>query len=158
VKLDRWLALLFLIICLIYGVAAFNFPLLPFERNMSFLPNTLPKALSVLGAAIALIILLSPRSSTTDEEGIITLEEVKNFELARAISLLVAMVLYAILLRPIGFLAATILFIVGTSVALGERKFYFLIPIATIAAFLVWYLVQQTLGIYLRPWPAMFGV
>ena len=157
-KLDRWLALLFLIICLVYGVAAFNFPLLPFERNMSFLPNTLPKALSVLGAAIALVILLAPRSSTAEEDGIVTLEEVKQFELARAVSLVVAMVLYAILLRPIGFLAATTLFIVGTSVVLGERKFYLLIPIAVVAAFLVWYLVQQTLGIYLRPWPAMFGV
>jgi putative tricarboxylic transport membrane protein len=67
------------------------------------------------------------------------------------------MVLYAVLLRPIGFIAATSLFIVGSSVLLGERKLWLLIPVALVATYLVWYLVQQTLGIYLRPWPGFIG-
>ena len=45
--LDRIVALVFLVVSVAYGVAAFNYPLLPFERNMAFLPNTLPMALSV---------------------------------------------------------------------------------------------------------------
>ena len=55
------------------------------------------------------------------------------------------MILYAVLLRPIGFLAATSLFIAGSSVILGERKFYVLVPIALVTAGAIWYLVQVTL-------------
>jgi putative tricarboxylic transport membrane protein len=31
-----------------------------------------------------------------------------------------------------------------------------LIPVAVIAAGSMWYLVQEVLGIFLRPWPGMF--
>jgi putative tricarboxylic transport membrane protein len=151
-KLDRWIALFFLIVSIIYGLAAFNYRLLPFERNMAFLPNTLPMALSVLGALVSAFILLVPGSSSEDS-AVITVEEAKQFKLGQTIALVACMVLYAVLLRPIGFIAATSLFIVGSSILLGERKLWLLIPVALVATFLVWYLVQQTLGIYLRPWP-----
>ena len=63
------------------------------------------------------------------------------------------MVAYALLLRPIGFLTATTLFLAGGSMILGERKFTLLIPVAVITAVMIWYLVQEVLGIFLRPWP-----
>ena len=71
----------------------------------------------------------------------------------QTLGLVGAMVLYALLLRPIGFLAATTLLITGCAVVLGERKFHVLIPIAVVTAVVIWYLVQETLGIFLRPWP-----
>lgn len=152
--LDRWIAIIFLVISLVYGFAAFNYPLLPFERNMAFLPNTLPMALSVLGAIIAVIIIFSPKPTGESEKlGHISLAEVRQFRLGQTLGLVMAMVLYALLLRPIGFLAATTLLIAGCSIVLGERKFYVLIPIAVLTAVLIWYLVQETLGIFLRPWP-----
>jgi len=152
-KLDRWIALLFLLGSVIYGIAAFNYQLLPFERNLSFLPNTLPKGLSILGGLISLFLLLAPSQQIEGAPGI-TLAEVKEFKLFHAIGLVTAMVLYAVLLRPVGFLTATSLFIFGSSALLGERRWHILVPIALFAAAIVWYLVQQTLGIYLRPWPA----
>ena len=152
--LDRWIALIILVISLIYGYAAFHYPLLPFERGMSFLPNTQPMALSVLGVVVALIILFSPKARS-DEEGLggIDLAQVRQFKIGQTLGLVAAMVLYAVLLRPIGFLAATSLFIAGSGMVLGERKFHVLIPIALVTAMVIWYLVQETLGIYLRPWP-----
>ena len=153
--LDRWIALFFLIFSLIYGFAAFNFQLLPFERNMSFLPNTLPMVLSVLAGLVSLFILLAPKSTGEEKAGVISMSEVREFKLGQGLGLVAAMVFYALLLRPIGFLIATTSFIVGCSVLLGERKFVLLVPVALIAAFAVWYLVQQTLGIYLRPWPSL---
>ncbi len=153
--LDRLVALVFLLLSLIYGYAAFNYPLLPFERNMAFLPNTLPIALSVLGVIFSLVIILSPRvKAREDELGDVDLETVKRFKLGQAFGLVASMIAYAALLRPIGFLAATSLFIAGSAVVLGERKFHILIPIAVITALVVWYLVQETLGIFLRPWPS----
>jgi len=156
--LDRWIAILLLAISLVYGYAAYNYPLLPFERNMVFLPNTLPVVLSVLAAIVALIIVISPTAAKdADGLGDIDLARLRNFKIAQTLGLVSAMVLYALLLRPIGFLAATALFIAGTSIILGERKFHVLFPIAVVTSGAIWYLVQETLGIFLRPWPAFLS-
>jgi len=40
---------------------------------------------------------------------------------------------------------------------LGERKLYILIPVVAVAAWSIWYLVQEVLGIFLRPWPAFMA-
>ena len=120
--LDRWIALFFLIVSLIYGYAAFNYPLLPFERGMAFLPNTQPMALSLLGVVIALVILLSPKAKDDDtaRDGI-DLAQLRQFRIGQALGLVAAMVLYALLLRPVGFLAATTLFLIGSAAMLGAR-------------------------------------
>ena len=155
--LDRWVAIIILAISLVYGYAAYNYPLLPFERNMSFLPNTLPMALSALGVIVALVILFSPRTADDADLGELDPERIREFKIGQTLGLVAAMVLYALLLRPIGFLAATALFIAGSSVILGERKFHVLVPIAVVTSGLIWYLVQETLGIFLRPWPAFLS-
>ncbi|MEL6872081.1 MAG: tripartite tricarboxylate transporter TctB family protein, partial [Pseudomonadota bacterium] len=72
--------------------------------------------------------------------------------------LLSAMVAYALLLRPLGFIAATSLFIILTAILLGERKLIRLVAIAVFAAFVVWFLVEQLLDIVLRPWPSFIAV
>ncbi len=64
------------------------------------------------------------------------------------------MAAYALMLRPLGFLLATVGFLAGGGVILGERKFHILIPVAALAAGVVWYLVQQVLGIFLSPLPS----
>ncbi|NKB78012.1 MAG: tripartite tricarboxylate transporter TctB family protein [Gammaproteobacteria bacterium] len=147
-RLDRCVALLFLVVSIVYGLAAYHFPILPFERNMAFLPNTLPKVLSIAGALLSLFILLSPSDSMESTD-----IDFRKFRLGQASGLILGMVCYAVLLRPVGFITATILFILGSSMVLGERKLYRLLLIAFIAAFSIWYLVQETLGIYLSPWP-----
>ena len=58
--LERWIALLFLAGSAAYAYAAFTYPLLPFERNMSFLPNTWPKVLSIVMILLSAAILLQP--------------------------------------------------------------------------------------------------
>ena len=154
-KLDKWIAVLFLLLCLIYGYTAFTYELLPFERNMSFLPNTMPMALSVLGAILALVLIFAPKTAPDDGEvlGTIDVSNLRQYKLGQAIVLLLAMVLYALALRPIGFMASTVLFLAGGSFILGERRYLIMIPIALIGAFGIWYLVQEVLGIFLRPWP-----
>lgn len=154
--LDKWIAAIFLTGCLIYFYAALNYPLLPFERNLPFLPNTLPLGYAVIGALLAFIILISPKPKGEGEEdvlGAINLEKFKEYKVGQALALICAMILYAIALRPIGFVGATVLFLVGSGWILGERKLYLMVPIALIGAGIIWFLVQQTLGIYLRPLP-----
>ena len=154
--LDKWIAVFFLLLCIVYGYASFTYPLLPFERNMAFLPNTLPMVLSVVGAFLALLIVLMP-SPTPNEEGdalgSIDVAKLRKYQIGPALALVAAMIIYALALRPFGFLAATTLFLVGTGWILGERKIYIMVPVALIGSGSVWFLVQEMLGIFLRPLP-----
>ncbi len=156
--LDRAIAGIFILICLIYGYTAFvtmEANLLPFELNMVFLPNTMPKLLSILGVIVGLVVVIQtgPKTNTEIDPSEIDYRNMRQYKLAQALFLLALMVAYALLLRPIGFLIATTSFLAGGSMILGERKYIVLIPVAVFTAFLIWYLVQEVLGIFLRPWP-----
>lgn len=156
--LDRAFAGIFILLCLIYGYTAFvtmEANLLPFELNMVFLPNTMPKWLSILGVIVGLVVVIQsgPKANAEIDAGEIDYRNMRQYKLAQALFLLGLMVAYALLLRPIGFLASTTLFLAGGSMILGERRYIVLIPVAVFTAFLIWYLVQEVLGIFLRPWP-----
>lgn len=156
--IERAIAGIFILLCLIYGYTAFvamEANLLPFELNMVFLPNTMPKWLSVLGVIVGLVVVIQsgPETSTEIDSSEIDYRNMRQYKLAQALFLLVLMVAYALLLRPIGFLTATTLFLAGGSIILGERRFIVLVPVAVITAVMIWYLVQEVLGIFLRPWP-----
>jgi putative tricarboxylic transport membrane protein len=154
--LDKWIAVVFLVICVIYGYSAYTYPLLPFERNMTFLPNTMPMVLSILGISLALLILLapSPKADTQgDALGNINLQKWREYKVGQALGLITLMTLYAFALRPVGFIAATTLFLVGAGWTLGERKLVTMICVALTGALGIWYLVQEALGIFLRPLP-----
>ncbi len=159
--LDRWIALIILCICLVYGYAAFftmDHLLPPFMQRNPIWPSTFPKILSVFGGLTALVILLGLEKGNGEEKAPeINYRRLTDYKLGQALSLLGLMVAYALLLRPLGFLASTTLFLVLSAFALGERKFHFLIPIALAAAGIVWYLVQEVLGIFLSPWPVFVG-
>jgi putative tricarboxylic transport membrane protein len=158
VTLDRAIAGIFVVVCLVYGYTAFvtmEAGLLPFERNMTFLPNTLPKWLSVLGVLVGLVVVIQtgPKPDAELDPSDIDVRNLRQYKLGQAVSLLLLMVAYALLLRPIGFIAGTTLFLALGAMILGERRYVVLVPVALISAFLIWYLVQEVLGIFLRPWP-----
>lgn len=160
---DRWIAIIALAICAVYGYAAYHYPLMPFERHMAFKPNSLPLVLSGLGALISLVILVgsSPKKAgEAAEAGSVDIDwrRLHEYKLGQAIAILLAMTAYAMLLRPIGFIAATVLFLAGGGAILGERRFHILIPVALVGALVVWLLVQELLGIYMRPLPAVLGL
>ena len=157
--LDRWIAACFLVSALIYAYAAFDYPLLPFERNMVFLPNTWPKVLSIIAIILSMLILVAPKAPAPESGGVdgIDLTRLGDYKIGSAFGLIAAMVLYALALRPVGFLAATIVFLVGAGWILGERKPVRMVLISAVAAGVIWYLVQETLGIFLRPFPAFIA-
>ena len=158
--LDRWIALIILGFCLIYGYTAWftmDVGLAPFMKRNPIWPSTFPKILSVLGATASFFILFGVEKKE-DKVLDIDYRRLHEYKLGQAILLLSLMIVYALLLRPAGFMISTGFFLILGSVILGERKLYMMIPIALISTFFVWYLVQEVLGIYLRPYPAWFGV
>ncbi|MHA1152172.1 MAG: tripartite tricarboxylate transporter TctB family protein [Alphaproteobacteria bacterium] len=154
--LDKSIAVVFLVIAIIYGYAFYTYPLLPFERNMVFLPNTLPMVLSGLGILFSLIIILTsgkPEDADGEALGDFDISRLRDYKTGQALGLIAAMVVYALALRPIGFIVATTLFLFGTGWILGERKLTAMILSALAGAGCIWYLVQEVLGIFLRPLP-----
>lgn len=157
--LDRWIALILLGVCLIYGYTAWftmDAQLAPFMQRNPIWPSTFPKVLSVLGVIASLIILLGLEKGE-HKIGDIDYRRLGDYHLGQAVLLLVLMVVYALSLRPVGFLIATSGFLILGSYILGERKWHIMVPIAALATAFVWYLVQQVLGIYMRPLPGFLG-
>ncbi len=159
--LDRWIALIILVICLFYGYAAFftmDASLPPFMRRSPIWPSTFPKVLAVLGIAVALWIVLGfEKSDTTSDAVDIDYRRLHEYKLGQALILLGLMVAYALLLRPFGFLGATFGFLSLSAIILGERNFLMLGAFCALATYGVWYLVQEVLGIFLRPYPWFLG-
>lgn len=157
--LDRWIAFVILSVALAYGYTAFftmDQLLPPFMQRNPIWPSTFPKILSILTVITSLVILLGLEKPSADAETKkpdIDYRRLTDYNLGQALTLLGLMVAYALTLRPLGFLLATAGFLTLGAAALGERKFYILIPVALIATGIVWYLVQVVLGIFLRPLP-----
>ncbi|WP_296418371.1 tripartite tricarboxylate transporter TctB family protein [Pseudooctadecabacter sp.] len=157
--LDRWIALILLGICITYGYTAWftmDADLAPFMRRNPIWPSTFPKVLSIFGIAASLIILLGLEKGE-QKIGEIDHRRLTDYFLGQALLLLGLMVVYALCLRPLGFLASTSLFLITGSLILGERKWHIMIPVSLIATLAVWYLVQEVLGIFLRPLPYFMG-
>jgi putative tricarboxylic transport membrane protein len=159
VALDRWIALILLGICLVYGYTAWftmDEGLAPFMQRNPIWPSTFPKVLSILGIIASMIILLGLEKDEQNT-GEIDYRRLTDYYLGQALLLIGLMIAYALCLRPLGFLISTGAFLILGSFILGERKWHIMIPIAAVATLIVWYLVQQVLGIYLRPLPGLLG-
>ena len=157
--LDRWIALVLLGVCLAYGYAAWftmDGSLAPFMKRNPIWPSTFPKVLSVLGILTTSVILLGLEKAEPKEADI-DYRRLGEYHLGQAILLLALMIAYALCLRPLGFLISTSALLILVSFILGERKWHIMLPVALIAAISVWYLVQEVLGIYMRPFPGFLG-
>ena len=108
------------------------------------------------------VLLVMPDSQSSSEENKVIgldqkyLESPENYEWGKGIGLLILAVIYALSLRQAGFLIATSLFLSIGGLMLGERKVWILLPVSCLASFLVWYLVDEVLSIFMRPWPMIF--
>ncbi len=157
--LDRWIALILLGICLTYGYAAWftmDGGLAPFMKRNPIWPSTFPKLLSIFGIIASSIILLGLEKSEVKEADI-DYRRLHEYKLGQAVILLALMVAYALLLRPAGFILSTSGFLIFGSFILGERKWHIMVLVSALATFIVWYLVQEVLGIYMRPLPGFIG-
>ena len=157
---DRWIALVILSISLIYSYAAFftmDDLLPPFMQRNPVWPSTFPKILGILSIIVSSSIILGLEKNKHNNNGTeIDYRRIFDYNLGPAIFLVIMMALYAITLRPLGFFISTITFLAVSGYVLGERKIIILFFVAASASFIIWYLVEQVLGIYLRPLPTIF--
>jgi len=159
--LNRLVALVLLAFSSGYCYLAFSYHLLPFERFLAVRPNTMPIGLAIAGIICSIAILVQPKASDieVEDDGTVNrpdaeyLKNPQNFNWSQGIGLLVLATTYALSLRLLGFIFCTSTFLVLGGFLLGERRYTLLVFISITASLLVWYLVDQVLTIFLRPWP-----
>lgn len=142
---DRIGALFMLAFSLGYGLMATRIPLLPFQRNQAFTAQTMPEALAILGIALSLALLLKPGRA----EG----QEIRGFRWREAALICALMVAYGFLLRPGGFILATIAFLFAAMWLLGERRWLVLIGASVPIVIGFWALMTQGLDVFIEPFP-----
>ncbi len=154
--LDRWIAFFLLLGFVLYGYTAFFMMddlLPPIMKRNPLWPSSFPKVLAIGGVFTALVVLSGFEKSPDPNALDINYRRLTDYKLGQAVTLLLLMVGYALVLRPIGFLAATFLFLAIGALILGERRYVIIAVVSAAAAAGVWYLVNIVLGIFLNPLP-----
>ena len=156
-NLEKFLALIILIICILYAYTSFitmQANLLPFEKNMTVLPNSLPKVISIFGIIISTFLILKKEEHNSEESiSSINLKNVFSFYYGKALSIILLMIIYTLCLRPVGFILSSVLFLFLASFILGERSYIKLAIICFLGTSIIWLLLEKVLGIYMRPFP-----
>ena len=161
-NLEKFLALIILIICILYAYTSFitmQANLLPFEKNMTVLPNSLPKVISIFGIIISTFLILKKEEHNSEESiSSINLKNVFSFYYGKALSIILLMIIYTLCLRPVGFILSSVLFLFLASFILGERSFIKLAIICLLGTSIIWLLLEKVLGIYMRPFPYILQI
>ena len=148
---DKVGALVILILSIVYGAMALNIPEAPGIGDSGVTPSSLPIALSATGIIASLLILILPadRRISGEETSLAAAFEELDWRCAAFLFLLMAG--YGLILKPLGFLISTMLFLCGGFWAMGERriKLMLLVSIGVTVGF--WFILTQLLGIYLEP-------
>ena len=156
---EKWVALVVGTVFLVYGYTAFfdmDHMLPPILKRDPVWPSTFPKILSVLGALAAVAVLAGIEKQPRKAGGM-DIAKWREYRVAEALALTGGMALYALALRPLGFMSATFLFLVIGGFLLGERRYALLAAIPAVVTYVVWQLVDSLLGVHLPPLPAILA-
>ena len=69
----------------------------------------------------------------------------------RVIFLVIAMIVYGLIMRWLGFLIASVLFLLAGFAILGERKIGKMLLAAVPLVLLLWFIMSALLGVYIAP-------
>ncbi len=142
---DRIGAVILLAFSIGYGILIYDIPLLPFQAASAFTAQTLPKALSILGIILSLILLVTSRNQATPD--------IAGFKWLNGVLICILMLIYGFSVRPVGFLISTSLFLILSEYTLGERRRNILIFSTIPVVLFFWYLMSELLGVYVAPLP-----
>lgn len=137
--------LIFLLLSVAYGVYAGQIPLLPGDEFEPFHAQTVPNALALLCGGLSIALLL------TAERGEGSTLKLHGYDFALVAKLLALVVLFAFALQWVGFLLATLFFLIGGFWLLGERRIKTLLLASVPFSVGIWLILTQLLDIYLAP-------
>lgn len=142
-------ALIMLLFSIAYGLLASRITLTFLAQQETFTSRTMPYALSVIGILISLAILVLP---TTDPAGKKSLgQETAGMDWFTAILLVVLMFVYGLTMKWLGFIIASILFLLVGFWILGERRVRLMVLTAIPLVLVLWVIMSVLLGVYIAP-------
>jgi putative tricarboxylic transport membrane protein len=142
-------ALLILLFSISYGLLATRIPLTFLAQQEIFTARTMPYGLAALGMILSLAILVLP---TVDPAGKKSLGEVTHgMEWPKAILLVVLMVAFGLTMKWLGFIVASVLFLIAGFWILGERRKTLMFVTAVPLVLILWAIMSLLLGVYIAP-------
>lgn len=145
INYDRLGGLIFLAFCLAYGYLSTKIPLLPFQQNAAFTAKTLPQALTLLGVVFSLILIVKPGNAQE--------MDLSGFHWREGLLICLTMLIYGYVIRKMGFIPSTIVFLLSGFYILGERRWRMMILTAGLLVVFFWGLMTQFLGVHIVAWP-----
>ena len=128
---------------------ATKIPLSFLSQQEVFTARTMPYGLAVAGIILSLAIIVLP---TVDPEGKKSLaEETRGMDWATAILLVVLMLLFGLVMKWLGFILSSIIFLLGGFWIMGERRIIFMILSAVPLVIILWCIMSLLLGVYIAP-------
>ncbi len=141
---ERIGALFFLVLSIAYGYYGSEIKLYPGDEYEAMTARSMPYLLSILGTGLSIVLLLAAKTPDEIQSG-----GRKDW---KPVALLIVLTLaYGLSLDWLGFLLATILFLVGGFYTLGERRWKIILSVSIIFVSIFWYSLTQLLEIYLAP-------
>ncbi len=145
-KIGAFLCLLFSVA---YGLGAFTIPLTFLSQDEVINARTMPFALGIAGVVISLLIILLP---TIEAEGRRSLKEVfAGLDWQRAIWFLGITVIYGLIMKWLGFIISSILFLNTGFYILGERSLKVMVLASVPLVIGLFFLMSYILGMYIAP-------
>lgn len=140
---DRIGALLLLVFSLFYLMHTHQIPLDPTARDEVFTPRTLPTGLAVATIVCCLLQIAVSRKSGSISAAVV------GYRWMPALLVTVLMLAYSLLFDFLGFLLATILFLFGGFLILGERNLWLSAAVAAGLSLFMWFVLTQVFELYL---------
>ncbi len=142
-------ALVILLFSVAYGLLARSIPLSFLAQQEEFTARTMPYGLAVIGIILSFFILVLP---TVDPEGKKSLSETtKGMDWSTAILLVVLMLVFGLVMKWLGFILSSILFLLAGFWILGERRIKLMLFSALLLVVILWVIMSLLLGVYLAP-------
>lgn len=142
-------ALLMLMFSIAYGAGVYTIPLSFLAENEVFTSRTMPTALAVVGIILSVMIIFLP---TVEEDGKKTLGEFTlGMDWTRAVLLIGMIVFYGATIEWIGFVLASIVFLIIGFKILGETSWKKMILAASSLVLVLWAIMDLLLGVYIAP-------
>ena len=135
--------LVFLCLSVAYGYYARDIPLLPGDEFEPFTARSVPNALAWIGGVLSLALIVTAKSDAANKL------RLAGLDFGLVSKLLILVVLFGLALDWLGFLLATVLFLVAGYWLLGERRPKMLLIASVPFAVGIWFVLTQLLDIYL---------
>ncbi len=142
-------ALFFLIFSAFYFYKSFDIHLLNGTFYDAMTARTFPYYLGILGMLVSSLILIFSFIKT-DEEDFFDMTKLRTYDFKKGIYLVLSMIFYGYTIRSLGFVIATIIFLIAGFKILEEKSWKVILLTSFGVSIIFWLLLTKLLGIYIE--------